>query len=174
MHGRVGWAIGALLVASFWWGCGGAGSANDGCGSSERPAGGIVSVDGEYIYRFPAAYDGVTPMPLVFAFHANANPNTQLLDATLGTLLETDFVMAFPKSVGAGWVYDVDAPRFDRVYQDLVSNYCIDTNRVFAMGHSSGALFIESLLCHGEHRFRAVAPSASARMCELWSPIPVL
>jgi polyhydroxybutyrate depolymerase len=145
-----------------------------GCGASLRPEGGLVTVDGEYIYRFPEGYDGATPLPLVFAFHANANPATQFLDATRGTPLESGFVMAFPKSVGMGWALDVDAPRFDRVYSELLADYCIDENRVFAMGHSSGAQFIEQLLCRGESRFRAVAPSAGASTCASWSPIPTL
>jgi hypothetical protein len=139
-----------------------------------RPADGQVIVDNEYIYQFPPSYDGSTPLPLVFAFHANANPNTQLRDATRGTALESDFVMAFPKSTGMGWAIDVDGSRFDAFYQDLVSNYCVDTNRVFAMGHSSGAQFIEQLLCRGATPFRAVVPSAGAKTCESWAPIDTL
>lgn len=145
-----------------------------GCGVGGRPEGGLVTLDAEHIYRFPEGYDGVTPLPLVFAFHANANPATQFLDATRGTPLEAGFVMAFPKSVGMGWASDVDAPRFDAVYAELLANYCIDENRVFALGHSSGAQFIEQLLCQGESRFRAVAPSAGASTCASWSPIPTL
>ncbi|HKO94797.1 MAG TPA: hypothetical protein VJU61_26765 [Polyangiaceae bacterium] len=148
--------------------------ASAGCGASGRPEGGLVTLDAEYIYRFPESYDGSTPLPLVFAFHANANPNTQFLDATQGTPLAGNFVMAFPKSVGMGWAVDVDAPRLDGVYAELLANYCIDENRVFALGHSSGAQFIEQLLCRGETRFRAVAPSAGAATCASWSPIPTL
>jgi len=145
-----------------------------GCGAGGRPEGGLVTLDAEYIYRFPEGYDGATPLPLVFAFHANANPNTQFLDATAGTPLASDFVMAFPKSVGMGWAREVDAPRFDGMYAELLASYCIDENRVFAMGHSSGAQFIEQLLCQGETRFRAVAPSAGASSCASWSAIPTL
>jgi polyhydroxybutyrate depolymerase len=145
-----------------------------GCGAGGRPEGGLVTLDAEVIYRFPEGYDGNTPLPLVFAFHANANPNTQFLDATAGTPLGNGFVMAFPKSVGMGWAVGVDGPRLDGVYADLTASYCIDQNRVFAMGHSSGAQFIEQLLCQGETRFSAVAPSAGASTCASWSPIPTL
>lgn len=138
------------------------------------PDSGQIVVDGEYIYQFPASYDGSTPLPLAFAFHANANPNTQLQGAVNGTALASDYIMAFPKSTGAGWAIDVDGPRFDAVYQDLVTNYCVDTSRVFALGHSSGAQFIEQLLCRGDAPFRAVAPSASAKACESWAAIPTL
>jgi len=77
----------------------------------------------------------------LFAFHANANPNTQFLDATAGAPLASNLVMAFPKSVGMGWAIGVDAPRFDRVYAELLANHCIDANSVFAMVHSLGATF---------------------------------
>lgn len=142
--------------------------------ASARPESGQIAVDGEYIFQFPASYDGATPLPLAFAFHANANPNTQLQGAVNGTALASDYVMAFPKSTGAGWSIDVDGPRFDAWYQELVTSYCVDTSRVFALGHSSGAQFIEQLLCRGDAPFRAVAPSASAKTCDSWAPIPTL
>lgn len=145
-----------------------------GCGRAGRPDGGIVSVDGDHIYQFPESYDGVTPMPLLFAFHANNNPNTQLQNVARGTDLERNFVLAFPKSSGAGWVLNTDAPRLDRWFDELETNYCIDTSRVFATGHSSGAQLIVQLLCRGESRFRAVAPVASSMYCQSWDPIPTL
>jgi polyhydroxybutyrate depolymerase len=145
-----------------------------GCGRGGRPAGGAVTVDGDHIYTFPASYDGQTPMPLIFAFHANANPIDQIRTLTNGSALQQSFVMAFPKSVGAGWVLGTDAPRLDRWYEELLANYCIDTSRVFATGHSSGAQFIVQLLCQGEDRFRAIAPVASSMYCQSWNPIDTL
>jgi polyhydroxybutyrate depolymerase len=145
-----------------------------GCGRGGRPAGGAVTVDGDHIYTFPASYDGQTPMPLIFAFHANANPIDQIRTLTNGSALQQSFVMAFPKSVGAGWVLGTDAPRLDRWYDELLANYCIDTSRVFATGHSSGAQFIVQLLCQGEDRFRAIAPVASSMYCQSWNPIDTL
>jgi polyhydroxybutyrate depolymerase len=148
--------------------------ASAGCGRGGRPAGGVVTVDADHIYTFPPSYDGQTPMPLIFAFHANANPIDQIESITAGTALQQNFVMAFPKSVGQGWVLGTDAPRLDRWYDELLANYCIDTSRVFATGHSSGAQFIVQLLCQGESRFSAVAPVASSMYCQSWNPIPTL
>ena len=145
-----------------------------GCGRGGRPAGGVVTVDGDHIYTFPPSYDGNTPLPLIFAFHANNNPIDQIRTITRGTPLEQNFVMAFPKSVGAGWVLGTDSPRLDRWYAELLDNYCIDTSRVFATGHSSGAQFIVQRLCQGESRFRAVAPVASSMYCQRWNPIDTL
>jgi polyhydroxybutyrate depolymerase len=145
-----------------------------GCGKAGRPEGGTLLVEGDHIYDFPSRYDGNTPLPLVFGFHANANPNTQLRDATRGTAIETDFVQAFPKSTGEGWSRELDSPRFDAWLAELENDFCIDTSRIFAFGHSSGAQFIEGLLCQGEERLRAVAPSAGAATCSSWRPTATL
>ena len=147
-----------------------------GCGKSGRPEGGVITVAGDHIYSFPPSYDGTTPMALIFGFHANNNPIDQIRNVTRGTPLEANFVMAFPKSVGAGWTLGADAARLDGWYDELVSNYCIDTRRVYATGHSSGAQFIVQLLCRGgEDRFQALAPVASSAYCASWDhPIPTL
>ena len=49
-----------------------------------------------------------------------------------------EFRAGFSKSVGSGWVIGTDGPRVTTMYNDLMENYCIDTSRVFATGHSFG------------------------------------
>jgi poly(3-hydroxybutyrate) depolymerase len=141
-----------------------------------RPSGGKVTVANDHIYDFPPSYDGKTPMPLLIALHAAGNPYTQLEGLTNGTRLETGFVRAFPKSAGSAWVYNTDAAKVTGVYNDLVANYCIDTSRVFATGHSSGAQMVVQLLCAsgGEMRFKAVAPVAASKYCNKVMPIAVM
>jgi poly(3-hydroxybutyrate) depolymerase len=136
----------------------------------------MVMVANDHLYTFPEGYDGKTPMPLLLAFHANGNPNTQLLNLTNGTGLETAFVRAFPKSVAAGWEINTDAPRVTTIYNDLLANYCVDTGRVFATGHSSGAQMVVQMLCAagGERRFKAVAPVAASKYCDKVAPLPVM
>jgi polyhydroxybutyrate depolymerase len=138
-----------------------------------RPQGGSV-MQSDRIYSFPAAYDGKTPMPLLLALHAAGNPNTQLQSLTKGSKLETEFVRAFPKSVGNAWVYNTDSGKLNAVIDDLLANYCIDTSRMFATGHSSGAQMVVQMLCNGEQRFKAVAPVAASKYCAKLSPVPVL
>jgi poly(3-hydroxybutyrate) depolymerase len=161
-------------------GAGGGGSpATPSAGCSRgagRPAGGTVSA-ADRLYTFPTSYDGSTPMPLLMAFHANGNPNTQLRDLTNGSDLETRFVRAFPKSTGQGWVLATDTSRIATIYNDLLASYCVDTSRVFATGHSSGAQMIVQLMCvsGGERRFKAVAPVAASRYCtSIPVPVPTL
>ena len=82
----------------------------------------------------------------------------------------------FPKSAGAGWVIGTDAANVTTIFNDVLANYCVDTSRVFATGHSSGAQMVVQLLCvqGGEKRFKAVAPVAASKYCSMVSPIPVM
>lgn len=109
----------------------------------------------------------------MIAFHAAGNPNTQLR-GIMGSALEPDYLMLYPKSDGNGWDNRADAPKVDAAFDALEANVCYDRNRVFTTGHSSGAQFIVQRLCAGERRFRAVAPVASSVYCQSWDPIPAL
>jgi poly(3-hydroxybutyrate) depolymerase len=60
------------------------------------------------------------------------------------------------------------------VLEDVLANYCIDTSRMFATGHSSGAQMVVQLLCNGETRFKAVAPVAASKYCSKLAPTPVM
>jgi poly(3-hydroxybutyrate) depolymerase len=146
-----------------------------GCGkSSGRPTSANVP---NTIVSFPDGYDGSTPMPLVFGFHGAGRTNEQFRTAdarTQGGDLEKQFVMAYLKSAGSGWVIGADTSRLDTALAEISNNYCIDTRRVFATGHSSGAQFIVQLLCAKDRRFRAIAPVASSVYCQSWEPIPTL
>lgn len=136
-----------------------------GCGSSGRPQNGRVTVDNDHIYTFPESYDGNTPFPLLYGFHAAGNPIEQIFDLTNGSAFEANYVRAFGKSMGNEWTMGNDQANVLRIYDDLMNNYCIDMNRVFATGHSSGAGLIMQLLenqaTHDHLNFKAVAPVAA-------------
>ncbi len=174
--GSAGGSAGAGTAGSG----GGAGSVqavpSAGCGKSGRPANGVVTVANDHIYNFPTTYDGQKPMPLVIALHGANSPNTSLQGQTNGSRLDTNFIRAFPKSAGSAWVIGTDGPRLTTIISDLFQNYCVDTSRVFATGHSSGAQMVVQMLCvsGGEKRFKAVAPVAASRYCAKVSPIPVM
>jgi len=125
------------------------------------------------LFSVPASYDGVTPLPVVIAFHAAGNPNTQL-QGILGGTLAGQYIVFYPKSDGNGWSNAADAPKVDAIFAALDATACYDKHRVFATGHSSGAQFIVQRLCAGESRWRAVATVASSVYCSSWQPIPAL
>lgn len=156
-----------------------AASASAGCGKGARPAGGEITVAEQYILTFPPTYDGNTPMPVVFGFHGANNTNVSFREGdagTKGTDFEKLYVMAYVKSIGSNWIQQLsdNFGRFDAVYAELASKHCIDTSRVFAMGHSSGAMFTTNLVCRPDARLRAVAPVASGQVNGNCRAVPAL
>ena len=150
-----------------------------GCGKAGRPSGGKVTVTNDHIYDFPTSYDGNKPFPLLIGFHAAGNPIDQIEGMTNNTDFATNYVRAFPKSAGNEWVYNTDiSNKAYKVYDDLMANYCIDANRVFATGHSSGAQMIVQILTHSDAAkhmgFKAVAPVAASDYGAITVPIPVM
>ena len=182
--GRGGSAAGAGGGAGTGTGAGGAGGsgsamASAGCGKSGRPSGGRILVTNDHIYDFPASYDGTKPFPLLIGFHAAGNPIDQIEGMTNNTDFATNYVRAFPKSAGNEWVYNTDiSNKAYKVYDDLMANYCIDSKRVFATGHSSGAQMIVQILAHSDAakhmNFKAVAPVAASDYGAITVPIPVM
>ncbi|WP_437786788.1 alpha/beta hydrolase family esterase [Sorangium sp. So ce1097] len=156
------------------------GNPSPGCGKSGRPESGRVTVDNDHIYTFPDRYDGNSPLPLLMGFHACGNPIDQFINLTRGSAFETEYVRAVGRSSDPGgcWSYNNDIARVLRIYDDLMDNYCIDMDRVFATGHSSGAQMIVQILAHrsdAEHMsFRAVAPIAASDYGALQVPVPVM
>jgi polyhydroxybutyrate depolymerase len=127
------------------------------------------------IVTLPDGYDGSTPVPVVIAFHANGNPNTQL-QGIFGDKLGGDYMMVYPSGGGDNsWQYPGDkASGFDGPISDVLANACVDTSRIYSMGHSGGAQFLTQLLCNGEDRFRAVVPVASSKYCNGWDSVAAL
>jgi polyhydroxybutyrate depolymerase len=132
-----------------------------------------VSVDNAIVGK-PTGYDGSTPVPVIFAFHAANNPNTQLQDRFGNTPVGQKHLMIYLKSTGSGWTMQADKSRFNTAMTQVMNNACVDRNKVYALGHSSGAQFIVQLLCDGESRFDAVVPIASSVYCNSWNAVPTL
>jgi poly(3-hydroxybutyrate) depolymerase len=127
------------------------------------------------IVTFPDGYDGSTPVPMMFGFHGagRTHQEFQTVDARMvGSDLEENFVMVYLKAAGSGWVSS-DKSRLDAAFDQITADHCIDLNRVFATGHSSGAHFIEILLCDGDERLAAIALVAGSKQCNSWdTPVP--
>ncbi len=151
-----------------------------GCGKGARPSGGQVEVANTSLYMFPTAYDGTKPYPLLIALHACGNPNTEFVSLTNGTPFETDYVRSFPNTPDSGqcWSnYTGDIARITSQYDDVMNNYCIDQNRVFAIAHSSGAQLLVNILSHksdAQHlNLKGISPVA-ADPFNVALPMPVL
>jgi polyhydroxybutyrate depolymerase len=157
---------------------GGAADPSDGCGKGGRPGNGTVTVANDHIYTFPSTYDGMDPFPLFIGMHAAGNPIDQIQNLTNGSDLATKYVRAFPKSAGNEWNYNNDLDKVVGMYEDLLENYCIDKNRIFSAGHSSGAQMIVQILTHADAAelipFKAVAPVAASNYGAITRSVAVM
>jgi len=139
-----------------------------------------VQVANTSLHMFPESYDGKKPFPLLIAFHACGNQNTEFVNPTNGTGFATEYVRTFPNTPDSGqcWSnYTNDAARVISQYDELMNNYCIDQDRVFAIAHSSGAQLLVNILSHktdAQHlNIKGVAPVA-ADPFNVSVPTPVL
>jgi predicted esterase len=151
---------------------------SEGCGNGGRPSGGEVTMGGTRIYNFPDSYDGMSPMPLFVGFHAAGNPIGQIQNITNNTDIADNMVRIFGKSAGNEWNYNNDIASVIAMFDDVLANYCVDTNHVFASGHSSGAQMIVQILTRqqdAEHfNFKGVAPVAASNYGAIQVPTAVM
>jgi polyhydroxybutyrate depolymerase len=169
-------------------GGGGNATPSPGCDSGMgRPAGGTVSTSTHY-FTFPEIYDGQTPLPVLMGFHGCSSGNrgtnindTEYIRLTRNTAFEDAYVVAVPisSSTGGCWNYNNDIGRIKAMYDDLVDNYCVDTSRMFATGHSSGA-DLAGAIQNSQHTadaeylgLKAIAPVAGVAHT-IGTPIPVM
>lgn len=148
-------------------------SPSRGCSRPSAAAGEHRAVAGDletpYLLSLPPSYDAEHPVPLVFAFHGRTRSHRSMHDTDssgLARALGSTYAVAYVKSRGGGF----DQPReqqdnlrlFDALYSQLLGQYCVDTERVFAVGHSSGAFFSELLTCARPGRLRGIAAVAGS------------
>jgi polyhydroxybutyrate depolymerase len=151
-----------------------------GCGNAGVAGYQTLTIPGtpprSYDLLVPTPYDPARPLALVFVFHAAFGNSVQAESWGLqnaGTAA-TDGIFVFPQGIdfsengtdyGIGWNEHCDGydmPFFDAMAQYIESNYCVDTNRVFATGFSWGADFTNNLGCCRGDKLRAVAPASGA------------
>ena len=128
------------------------------------------------------------PMPVVLSFHGRGGSGAAI-EGYSGLLPVSDregFLLVSPDGLGspAGWGAGASLPEWavDDVQfgKDLVAaikdTYCVDTTRIYAVGHSNGAFMASRLACDLHGQIAAIAPVAGVYMppegCN--SPVPVL
>jgi polyhydroxybutyrate depolymerase len=125
------------------------------------------------IADLPAHYDSRHPHRLVVAFHGRTNDNAQVR-AYYGLEQPTDdptifvYPLALRQADGTfSWSNPGDKPDslrdyalFDTIVARFAQDYCIDPDRVFVVGHSLGASFVNSLACARGDLIRGVGSVA--------------
>jgi poly(3-hydroxybutyrate) depolymerase len=150
-----------------------------GCGKQAGPVGerqlSVAGRTGLYTVSLPKAYDPSQPYPLGFAFHGRTRSHKDCQENDCGgfqNVMGEEAVLVYMQSLrevgdaGSGWERPEERAGnlqfFDLVLAQIEADYCVDEQRIFLAGSSSGANFANLLGClHGD-RFLAIAPVSGA------------
>ena len=141
------------------------------------------AVERAYLLSVPERYDpDGAPMPLVFAYHGLTGTPASLRsylhverEASGGAIFVYPAGLRVTSHNGRSTTrWDMradgaDVAFFDALLAHLGDAYCVDLGRVFAVGHSAGAVMTNEMGCHRGNVLRAIAPIAgmpsSSRRC---------
>jgi polyhydroxybutyrate depolymerase len=177
-----------LVVAILLWGVMPASAACDGTSlASARPT---LTVDGllrTFIVRAPAASDGRTPSPVVFAFHPFGMNGDYMASRAPVARAWREAIVVYPTGApqpgagggpswqaAAGALGDRDLHFFDAMLDWVREHGCIDPKRVFALGYSNGAGFAYLLACERGDALAGLAIASGRLGCKPSRPMPVI
>lgn len=140
-------------------GCGQSGAAT-GVQSFDTTIGGVSR---HYQVVVPTTYDANRPTRLVFVFHGFGGNGNQIRSyLNLESQAAGQALFVYPDGVfiatygGIAWA-NSDLAFFDAMVSEISQRYCIDSERIFAMGHSFGAYMTDLVGCERGNVVRAVA-----------------
>ncbi|MEI8237887.1 MAG: glycerophosphodiester phosphodiesterase family protein [Actinomycetota bacterium] len=136
-----------------------------------------AGLKGTYIRNLPAAYDGVTPLPIVFDLHGWSQPAA--LKATEGRLpeygdlhrfitVEPDITRPVPRWDSV--LGSADLTWFGALLDSMEVSLCVDTSRIYVTGMSNGAMMTSMIACTFADRVAAVAPVSGVRSPSACAP----
>lgn len=146
----------------------------------------------EYHVHVPPGYDASQPTPLVANYHGHRSDNQQqALFSEMNALADAEgFLIAYPNGLDNSWNGDaccppstnnmVDDVGFSReLVQQVGSQACVDSERVYATGMSNGGFMTHRLACEASDVFAAFGPVAgvlglSPEDCTPERPVPII
>ena len=154
-----------------------------------------IEVDGverEFRLSAPSSEPG-TRLPLVIAFHGGTDSQEDFAQQEQFDQLgeQEKFVMAYAiaeqdRTAAEGeWFLNTAATSkednnfSEAIVDELSESYCIDQDRLYAIGYSLGAMFTYEIACQLNHRFAATASFAGTmpvnpESCDITSGIGIL
>ena len=144
-----------------------------------------VEVDGlirSFITVVPDDYDPNIPYKLVFGFHGRTSPNEEVRRYYDLEPYATDTIFIYPSGLSQGdgtfnWSDSGDAAGalrdytfFDALLGLHAQYYCINLDKVFAVGHSLGAYFVNALAAPEGVNCAGLPPWAAPSSRKIASP----
>jgi polyhydroxybutyrate depolymerase len=148
---------------------------SSGCAAPRGAPPAVLTVAGRersVLTHVPGGYDGSRPVSLVIAFHGRTNSNAQVRNYMDLERFAADSIIVYPGGIPLGsgsysWSDGSDRADslrdyalFDEIISTYTRDFCIDTARIFVVGHSLGAWFANSLACARADVIRAAATLA--------------
>jgi polyhydroxybutyrate depolymerase len=141
--------------------------ASPGCGLAKTSSTLTYTIENRsYVVLLPTNYESNMPHPVVFQYHTKGGSAQQAQAMFAG--IKTNFpeaIYVLPQGLDdttgpANWsnTDGQDIAFTKLVLADLQSKYCVDNNRVFAVGLNAGAMMCYTIACQLGSLFRAVAP----------------
>lgn len=147
-----------------------------------------------YRIYIPASYDSSQPVPLVLALHGLGDDASNFQAVGFNQIADTaNFIAVYPNALpdpllgSSGWNTGIhplntrdDIGFLNAMLDTIMSEYAIDTNRIYSCGFSLGGFMTYRLACESGERFAAVAsvagslPAPSIANCYSGKPMPVL
>jgi polyhydroxybutyrate depolymerase len=141
----------------------------------------VNDLERSYLLHIPPDLNGKEPVPVVFAFHGYTIPAKGMQYATRMDVIadREKFLVVYPMGLELSWntgaeegthggyalANNVDDLAFIRqILADLETIYNIDPKRIYASGHSQGAMFTYRLGCDMSDTFAAIAPVAGVHL----------
>jgi polyhydroxybutyrate depolymerase len=113
------------------------------------------NLEREYFVRLPEGYNPEKPYRLLFTLPGCGGNGDGVLP--LYNAENYDAIMVGPSPDGECFVYEEeskDTAFFDAMLTVVQDSYCVDKNRIFSSGHSSGSWFSNVLGCYRSNVFR--------------------
>jgi hypothetical protein len=152
-----------------------AGSASPGCQlANPSPELALPFFDGTSVV-LPSAYDGVTPAPIVFAFHTSGNWVEFPKQIPATHPLRQNYVIVVPTNMeSVGGFESEPYTVVDELYAAVSQTICFDVRNVFMLGHSSGARYMTHTTPGGQIRAAAMIGALDNRTPSLARPSLVI